>query len=64
VYRVRWRRLLVLVAIFGLFSLVVGIFTGVDVLPLLIAWGLIVIVGAGGDGLRLYGEAYESPIPA
>jgi hypothetical protein len=60
-YRVRWRRLLLVVGIFGLLPLVVALFTGVDILPLLIAWGLIFLVGAGGAGLRMYGEAYYRP---
>jgi hypothetical protein len=60
-YRVRWRRLLLVVAVFGLLPLVVAVLTGKNILPLLIAWGLIFLVGAAGASLRMYGGAYYRP---
>jgi hypothetical protein len=46
----RWRRLLLVVEISDFLPLVVAFLTGKNILRLLIAWGLIVLIGAAGAG--------------
>ena len=53
---------MLLAGIFGVLPFVVALLFGVDIWPLLIAWGLILLVGAGGAGLRMHGTAYERPV--
>ncbi len=59
-YRVRWRRLLLLVGVVVV-PVVVSIVSRVNALPLAIGWALILLVGAGGAGLRARGSSYQTP---
>ena len=57
----RWRLLVVLVGAFVVVPVVVSITAGGNLLPLAIAGALILLVGAGGAGLRARGSAYQTP---
>jgi hypothetical protein len=52
-YHVRWRLLLFLIALLVVLPLVLWLTTGIDISPFVVAWVLVVLVGAGGAGLRM-----------
>jgi hypothetical protein len=51
-YRIRWPALVALIALLVVVPLVAWLAFGVDILPFVIVGLLIVVVGAGGAGLR------------
>jgi hypothetical protein len=52
--------LVLLVGALVIVPLIVTIILGESVLPLLIGWALIVVLGAGSAGLRARGSAYQT----
>jgi len=51
-YRIQWPALIALVAALVVFPLVAWLAFGIDIVPFVILGLLIVIIGAGGAGLR------------
>ena len=51
-YRIRWPALIALIAVLVVLPLVLWLASGVDIVPFVILAVLILLVGAGGAGLR------------
>jgi hypothetical protein len=58
-YYVRWKLLFTLVALVVVLPLVLWLAAGIDITPFVVAWILIVVVGASGAGLRTLRSHWE-----
>jgi hypothetical protein len=62
-YHVRWRLLLALVGLLVVLPLGLWLTTGIDITPFVAAWVLVVLVGAGGAGLRMLAGRWDREDP-